>query len=87
MGRPRPRRPVPLFSEVRALGAVHRVTLADGHAAWLVVRYDEARAAPGTWYSAPTGFRHGFRNPGPSRARVLNVHTPDGGFTGRVRGG
>jgi quercetin dioxygenase-like cupin family protein len=47
----------------------------------------EARAAPGTWYSAPPGFRHGFRNPGPSRARVLNVHTPDGGFTGRVRGG
>jgi quercetin dioxygenase-like cupin family protein len=47
----------------------------------------EARAAPGAWYSAPPGFRHGFRNPGPGRARVLNVHTPDGGFTGRVRGG
>ena len=48
---------------------------------------DEVRAAPGTWYSAPVGVRHGFRNPGPGRARVLNVHTPDGGFTGRVRGG
>ena len=48
---------------------------------------DEVRAAPGTWYSAPPDFRHGFRNPGPGRARVLNVHTPDGGFTGRVRGG
>jgi mannose-6-phosphate isomerase-like protein (cupin superfamily) len=47
----------------------------------------EARAAPGTWYSAPPGLRHGFRNPGPARARVLNVHTPDDGFTGRVRGG
>jgi quercetin dioxygenase-like cupin family protein len=47
----------------------------------------EVRAAPGTWYSALPGFRHGFRNPGPGRARVLNVHTPDGGFTGRVRGG
>ena len=47
----------------------------------------ETRAAPGTWYSAPPGTRHGFRNPGPGRARVLNVHTPDGGFTGRVRGG
>ena len=46
----------------------------------------EVRAASGTWYSAPPGFRHGFRNPGPGRARVLNVHTPDGGFTGRVRG-
>jgi cytochrome P450 len=37
--------PFPVFSEARALGAVHQVTLADGHAAWLVVRYDEARAA------------------------------------------
>jgi len=37
--------PFPLFAEVRELGAVHRVTLADGHDAWLVVRYDEAMAA------------------------------------------
>ena len=37
--------PFPLFAEVRELGAVHAVTLADGHAAWLVVRYDEARVA------------------------------------------
>ena len=37
--------PFPLFAEVRALGAVHEVTLADGHDAWLVVRHDEARAA------------------------------------------
>lgn len=37
--------PFPLYSEVRDLGAVHAVTLADGHDAWLVVRYEEARAA------------------------------------------
>ena len=37
--------PFPLFAEVRELGAVHEVTLVDGHRAWLVVRYDEARAA------------------------------------------
>jgi cytochrome P450 len=37
--------PFPLFAEVRALGAVHAVTLADGHDAWLVVRYEEAMAA------------------------------------------
>jgi cytochrome P450 len=37
--------PFPLFAEVRHLGAVHRVTLADGHDAWLVVRYEEAMAA------------------------------------------
>ena len=37
--------PFPLFADVRELGPVHQVTLADGHAAWLVARYDEARAA------------------------------------------
>jgi cytochrome P450 len=37
--------PFPLFASVRELGAVHPVTLADGHDAWLVARYDEARAA------------------------------------------
>src|ERR1700736_3255140 len=37
--------PFPLCAEVRERGAVHKVTLADGHDAWLVVRYDEALAA------------------------------------------
>jgi cytochrome P450 len=37
--------PFPVFDAVRELGAVHRVTLADGHDAWLVVRYEEALAA------------------------------------------
>jgi cytochrome P450 len=37
--------PFPLFAQVRADGPVHQVTLADGHQAWLVVRYAEARAA------------------------------------------
>ena len=37
--------PFPLFAEVRDLGPVHAVTLADGHDAWLVVRYEEALAA------------------------------------------
>jgi cytochrome P450 len=37
--------PFSLFADVRQLGAVHPVTLADGHSAWLIVRYDEARAA------------------------------------------
>ena len=37
--------PFPLYREVRDLGPVHRVTLVDGHDAWLVVGYDEARAA------------------------------------------
>ncbi len=37
--------PFPVFAEVRRLGPVHAVTLADGHRAWLVVRYDDARGA------------------------------------------
>jgi cytochrome P450 len=37
--------PFPLFASARARGPVHAVTLADGHAAWLVVGYDEARTA------------------------------------------
>ena len=37
--------PFALFADVRRRGAVHPVTLIDGHDAWLVVRHDEARAA------------------------------------------
>jgi cytochrome P450 len=37
--------PFPLFAEVRRSGAVHRAILADGHEAWLVVRFDEAMTA------------------------------------------
>jgi quercetin dioxygenase-like cupin family protein len=44
------------------------------------------RAAPGTLVAAPPGTRHGFRNPGPGRARVLNLHAPDAGFADSIRG-
>jgi cytochrome P450 len=37
--------PWSVFAEVRELGPVHHVTLADGHDAWLVVGYEEARVA------------------------------------------
>lgn len=37
--------PFPLFGRVRATGPVHRVRLADGHTAWLVLGHAEARAA------------------------------------------
>jgi cytochrome P450 len=37
--------PFPCFAELRAMGPVHRVTLASGTEAWLVVRYAEAKAA------------------------------------------
>ncbi|MFI5040950.1 MAG: cytochrome P450 [Acidimicrobiales bacterium] len=37
--------PFPVFADLRSRAAVHPVRLADGHDAWLVVRYDEAFAA------------------------------------------
>src|SRR5262249_39388548 len=37
--------PFPLFASALERGAVHPVTLADGHAAWLILSYDAARAA------------------------------------------
>jgi cytochrome P450 len=37
--------PFPVFAEVLRLGPVQQVTLADGHGAWLVAGYEEARAA------------------------------------------
>jgi quercetin dioxygenase-like cupin family protein len=48
---------------------------------------DVVRAGPGTFVLAPPGTRHGFRNPGPGRARVLNLHAPDAGFADAVRSG
>jgi mannose-6-phosphate isomerase-like protein (cupin superfamily) len=46
---------------------------------------DTVRVGAGTYVAAPPGLRHGFRNPGPGRARFLNVHAPSDGFIGRVR--
>ncbi len=37
--------PFAVFADVRRRGAVHPVTLVDGHQAWLVVHHDQARAA------------------------------------------
>lgn len=43
------------------------------------------RVGAGTIVAAPAGVRHGFRNPGPGRARILALHAPDGGFAEVVR--
>lgn len=40
---------------------------------------------PGALHAAPTGVKHGFRNPGPGRATVLVFHAPDGGFSNVIR--
>jgi mannose-6-phosphate isomerase-like protein (cupin superfamily) len=46
---------------------------------------ETVRAGPGSYVAAPPGVRHAFRNPGPGRARFLNVHAPSDGFIERVR--
>jgi cytochrome P450 len=78
--------PFPLFAQVRELGAVHEVTLADGHQAWLVVRYDAVRAAlndPRLSKDMHAAFATGADLvaeglPGPAFARhMLSVDPPD----------
>ncbi len=70
--------PFPTFAHVRARGAVHSVTLADGHAAWLIVGYDEARAALNdlrlskdmhAFATNPTGWRPRSKNASASTPR------------------
>jgi mannose-6-phosphate isomerase-like protein (cupin superfamily) len=42
-------------------------------------------AGPDTLASVPPGVRHTFGYRGPGKARVLNVHAPDGGFADYLR--
>jgi cytochrome P450 len=78
--------PFPLFAEVRQLGAVHPVTLADGHPAWLVVGHEAALAALNDTrlskdMHAALAADEGVVSeglPGPSFARhMLSVDPPD----------
>ena len=43
------------------------------------------RVSAGTLIAVPPGTPHGFRNPGPDRARLLILHAPDGGFSDLIR--
>jgi quercetin dioxygenase-like cupin family protein len=45
----------------------------------LEVAGETVSAAPGTYVLSPPGVVHALRNPGPGRARLLNLHAP-GGF-------
>ena len=45
---------------------------------------DEVTLGPGGFISSPPGARHGFRSAG-GRAKVLNLHTPGGGFAADIR--
>jgi cytochrome P450 len=78
--------PFPLFAQVRSAGPVHEITLADGHAAWLVVGHDEARAAlnhPRLSKNMRAALAHSGQVvaeglPGPALARhMLGVDPPD----------
>jgi len=42
-------------------------------------------AGPGTLVAAPPDTVHGFANPGPGRARILNFHAPDAGFVASLQ--
>jgi quercetin dioxygenase-like cupin family protein len=42
-------------------------------------------AGPGTLAAIPPGVRHTFGHPGEGRVRLLNIHTPDGGFADFLR--
>jgi mannose-6-phosphate isomerase-like protein (cupin superfamily) len=46
---------------------------------------ETVHVGPGSFVAAPPGVRHGFRNPGPGKARFLNIHAPSDGFIERVR--
>ena len=45
------------------------------------------RAGPGSYFAAPVGVPHGFRNAGDGELRMLNVHAPNVGFAQRLRRG
>ncbi len=79
--------PFPLFAAVRELGAVHAVTLADGHDAWLVVGYERGtrsrstiRGSPRTctprWRPAAASSPRACRDPSFAR-HMLSVDPPD----------
>ena len=44
----------------------------------------EVTLGPGGFISSPPNARHGFRSAG-GFARVLNIHSPDGGFAEEIR--
>jgi quercetin dioxygenase-like cupin family protein len=56
----------------------------DGEVTFLM-EGETVRLGAGSFVAAPLGVEHAFSNPGPGRARVLNVHAPSTGFHDRLR--
>jgi quercetin dioxygenase-like cupin family protein len=52
-----------------------------------VVEDERIRLGAGSYVAAPVGVVHTFSNPGPDRARLLNVHAPSRGFHEWLRSG
>jgi len=46
---------------------------------------DRLRLGAGSYVAAPIGVVHAFSNPGPDRARLLNIHAPSRGFHDALR--
>ena len=46
---------------------------------------ENVRAGSGAYVLVPPGVVHAFTNPGPGRARFLNVHAPEHGFVEYLR--
>jgi mannose-6-phosphate isomerase-like protein (cupin superfamily) len=46
---------------------------------------ETVHAAAGAYVLVPPGVVHAFTNPGPGRARFLNVHAPETGFADYMR--
>jgi mannose-6-phosphate isomerase-like protein (cupin superfamily) len=46
---------------------------------------ERVRLAAGSFVAAPIGVVHTFSNPGPERARLLNIHAPSTGFHNALR--
>jgi quercetin dioxygenase-like cupin family protein len=49
------------------------------------VEEETFRLGAGSLVAAPLGVTHTFANPGPERARLLNIHAPSTGFHERLR--
>ncbi|MGZ8739871.1 MAG: cupin domain-containing protein, partial [Gaiellaceae bacterium] len=46
---------------------------------------ERLRLGAGSYVAAPIGAAHTFSNPGPDRARLLNIHAPSRGFHEQLR--
>jgi mannose-6-phosphate isomerase-like protein (cupin superfamily) len=60
--------------------------LLDGAGAFLRDGTERVHVEAGSFVAAPPGVVHGFAPVASGRMRALNVHAPDGGFAGRIRG-